>query len=199
VNQAHVDFLSSPEWMRMLETDLIPWFESVGDLGDDVLEIGPGPGLTTDLLRNRVAWLTAVEIDPTLARPLKERLRGTNVEVMEGDAASCGFDPDRFSAVTCFAVLHHMPSRAHQDRVFRELGRTLAPGGLFVGNDSLDTERTRRGHEGDIYTPIDPTTLGNRLESAGLRLTQLDEIEYQFRFVAIKDAPSHTSPPSLAS
>jgi 16S rRNA A1518/A1519 N6-dimethyltransferase RsmA/KsgA/DIM1 with predicted DNA glycosylase/AP lyase activity len=51
----------------MLEADLLPWIDSAGDLGDDILEVGPGPGLTTDLLRRRVGKLTAVEVDPILA------------------------------------------------------------------------------------------------------------------------------------
>ncbi len=190
MNQSHIDFLSSPQWTQMLEDDLLPWLDAAGDLGDDVLEIGPGPGLTTDLLRTRVARLTAVEIDPMLATPLRKRLEKTNVEVIEGDAATCGFDSNRFSAVTCFSVLHHMPSPAHQDRVFVELGRVLAPGGLFVGTDSLDNERTRGGHQDDTFTPVGPDTLGNRLGLAGLELSNLDEGEYQFRFVATKGMSS---------
>ena len=186
MNQAHIDFLSSPQWTKMLREDLLPWLDAAGDLGDDVLEIGPGPGLTTDLLRTRIAHLTAVEIDPALAGPLRERLDGTNVEVVEGDAATCGFDSNRFSAVTCFSVLHHMPSPAHQNGVFAELGRVLAPDGLFVGTDSLDNELTRGGHEDDTFTPVDPGTLSTRLERAGLTLTHLDQGEYQFRFVATK-------------
>ena len=76
MNQSHIDFLSSPQWQQMLEDDLLPWLDAAGDLGDDVLEIGPGPGLTTDLLRTRVTRLTAVEIDPMLAAPLQQRLEG---------------------------------------------------------------------------------------------------------------------------
>ena len=186
MNQSHIDFLSSPQWTQMLEEDLLPWLDAAGDLGDDVLEIGPGPGLTTDLLRTRIARLTAVEIDPALAGPLKARLDGTNVEVIEGDAATCRFDSNRFSAVTCFSVLHHMPSSAHQDAVFAELGRVLAPGGLFVGTDALDNERTRGGHEDDTFIAVDPDTLGNRLEKGGVTLTNLDQGEYQFRFVATR-------------
>ncbi len=186
MNQSHIDFLSSPQWTKMLEEDLLPWLEAAGDLGRDVLEIGPGPGLTTDLLRARVDRLTAVEIDPVLAVALQQRLEGTNVDVIQGDAATCGLDSGRFSAVTCFSVLHHIPSPTHQDRVFAELSRALAPGGIFVGTDSLDNERIRSGHEGDTFTPIDPDALGERLESAGLRLTNLDKGDYQFRFVAAK-------------
>jgi SAM-dependent methyltransferase len=186
MDQAHIDFLASPQWAQMLREELLPWLEAVGDLGDDVLEIGPGPGLTTDLLRSRVAHLTAVEIDPKLAEPLKRRLQGTNVEVIEGDAASSVFDSDRFTAATCFAVLHHMPSADHQDRLFAKLGRVLAPGAVFVGTDTLDTERARHGHREDVFTPVDPGTLGHRLERAGLALVNLEEDEREFRFVATK-------------
>ena len=77
-----------------------------------------------------------------------------------------------------------MPSSAHQDRVFAELGRMLAPGGMFVGTDSLDNEGIRSGHQGDTFTPVDPDTLGSRLERAGLTLTNLEKGDYQFRFVA---------------
>ena len=45
MNETHLQFLASPEWAKMLETDLLPWILEAGDLGDDVLEIGPGPGL----------------------------------------------------------------------------------------------------------------------------------------------------------
>src|SRR5579872_3438014 len=79
VNEGHLQFLSSPEWAQMLQTDLLPWVLGAGDLGDEVLEVGPGPGLTTDLLRQRVKRITAIEIDIELARQLTDRLAGTNV------------------------------------------------------------------------------------------------------------------------
>ena len=45
----------------------------VTDLGSHVLEIGPGPGLTTDLLVEHMDCLTAVELDSELARALADR------------------------------------------------------------------------------------------------------------------------------
>jgi SAM-dependent methyltransferase len=189
MNESHIRFLSSPEWARMLETDLLPWVEAAGDLGNDVLEVGPGPGLTTDLLRRRVARLTAIEIDPELAGPLKERLEGTNVAVLCGDATVSGLESDRFSTVTCFSVLHHMPTPGDQDRLFREVGRVLKPGGLFVGADSRDLETIRAGHSGDTFVPIDPDTLPGRLGAGGLTDTAVDVGEYQFRFVSRKPGP----------
>src|SRR5215472_8339017 len=115
----------------MLETDLLPWLTRVGDLGDCVLEVGPGPGLTTDLLRERTAVVIAIEADAELAASLAARLSGSNVTVMHGDATKSGLDSDRFSAVTCFGVIHHMASAALQDRLFHEVHRVLRPAGVF--------------------------------------------------------------------
>jgi SAM-dependent methyltransferase len=186
VNQFHLEFLSSPGWAQMLETDLLPWVEAAGDLGDDVLEIGPGPGLTTDLLARRVHRLTAVEVDPSLAASLRRRLDGTGVEVICADATESGLQSDRFSAVTCFSVLHHMPSPEYQDRLFAEIGRVLRPGGVFVGQDSLDLDFIRAGHEDDTFVPVDPDEFPGRLSAAGLLDTEMEVADFHFLFLSRK-------------
>jgi SAM-dependent methyltransferase len=187
MNESHLQFLASPEWAKMLEEDLLPWIVSVGDLGDDVLEVGPGPGLTTDLLRRRAATVTAVEVDDDLAAALGARLAGTNVQVLHGDAADAGLASDAFSAVTAFSMLHHMPSTAQQHRLFAEVHRVLQPGGRFLGVDSLDLDRIRDAHAGDTFNPIDPDVLVAALEDVGLRDVRIERQEYQFRFVAAKE------------
>jgi 16S rRNA (adenine1518-N6/adenine1519-N6)-dimethyltransferase len=54
---------------------------------DVVLEIGPGLGVLTGYLADRVSRVVAVEIDRTLETELNERLAGKqNVEVFYGDA-----------------------------------------------------------------------------------------------------------------
>ena len=171
----------------MLEAELLPWLSTVADLGDDVLEIGPGPGLTTDLLRSRTARVTCVEIDGALAAALADRLAGTNVEVIHGDATDTGLAADRFSAATCFAMLHHVPSPEEQDQIFAELYRVLRPGGVFIGTDSLDVEAIRKGHLDDIFVPIHPATFPGRLEAAGfIDISAVEHGEYNLRFHARK-------------
>ena len=168
MNDLHATLCSSAEWAAHLETTLVPW--AIGedpDLGDDVLEVGPGYGLVTDLLRARVDRVTAVEIDPSLAAPLADRLAGTNVQVIVGDAGALPFEPDRFTAAASFTMLHHVPSIELQDRILAELARVLRPGGLLFGTDSLDSPEFRAFHEGDTCVPIDPLTLVTRLERAG--------------------------------
>jgi SAM-dependent methyltransferase len=188
VNQGHIERLSSPEWAEMLQRDLLPWVASAADLGDDVLEVGPGPGLTTDLLRVRAKCLTAIEVDPDLAEQLRARLAGSNVDVVSGSAAATDFDADRFSAVACFSVLHHIPSADEQDQVFTEVLRVLQPGAAFVGTDGLDDERIRAAHVDDTFVPVDPDTLPQRLGRIGFADVVVEKDEYQFRFCARKPA-----------
>jgi SAM-dependent methyltransferase len=186
VNERHLTFLASPQWAEMLADDLLPWLARTVDLGDDLLEVGPGPGLTTDLLRRRVDVLTAVESDPALATALSARLAGTNATVLCADAAATDLPAGRFSAVACFSMLHHVPSVEHQDRVFAEIGRILRPGGVFVGADSRDLPVIRESHQGDVYNPVDPDRLAERFAAAGLVNTTIERDDYQFRFVAAK-------------
>jgi SAM-dependent methyltransferase len=186
MNQLHLQFLASPEWAQMLKTDLLPWVLDVADLGDDVLEVGPGPGLTTDLLRHRTSKLTAVELDAELASALADRLAGTNVEVVHADATASGLASNRFSAATCFSMLHHVPSAQIQDRLFAEVHRMLRSAGAFIGTDSVDSEPIRQFHVDDVFVPVDPDTLGSRLEAVGFMNVGVDVAEYQVRFNAIK-------------
>jgi 16S rRNA (adenine1518-N6/adenine1519-N6)-dimethyltransferase len=57
------------------------------DAGDVVLEVGPGLGVLTEYLAERVTLVHAVELDRALEPHLNERLRGReNVELHFGDA-----------------------------------------------------------------------------------------------------------------
>jgi 16S rRNA (adenine1518-N6/adenine1519-N6)-dimethyltransferase len=57
------------------------------DAADVVLEVGPGLGVLTEYLADRVALVHAVELDRALEPHLAERLRGReNVELRFGDA-----------------------------------------------------------------------------------------------------------------
>ncbi len=186
MNETHLQFLASPQWAQMLEDELMPWLEAAGDLGDHVLEIGPGPGLTTDLLRRRVSRVTAVEIDPSLGEPLRQRLAGTNVDVIVADAVEAGLPQGAFSTAACFSILHHMPSAELQDRLFEEIFRVLRPGGIFVGQESLDLEPIRAAHTDDVFTPVDPDGFVHRLDRVGFRGTRTDVEGVHFRFVSQK-------------
>lgn len=183
MNRLHHWLCRSAQWGRIVE-DRIPWVLSNADLGSNVLELGPGPGLTTDQLRRRVPRLTALEVDRKSAEALRARLHGSNVEVVTGDATAMPFPDASFSTAFSFAVLHHVPSAALQDRLLHETCRVLKPGGAFVGSDTLTSLFMRLMHIGDDFVPIDPDNFGARLNTAGFEVVEIEKNPYAFRFHA---------------
>lgn len=169
MNPEHMELLRSDGWRDLLEQLIVPFaLDSLtwADLGDDVLEVGPGPGTTTGLLRRHLPRLTAIELDPDLADQLREQLEG-RVIVDEGDATAMSYPNGRFSAVVMFTMCHHIPTAELQDRLFAEARRVLRPGGVLVANDSVASVELEALHDDDVYCPVDPSRLEDRLTAVG--------------------------------
>jgi ubiquinone/menaquinone biosynthesis C-methylase UbiE len=184
MNRLHRWYCSSNHWNRVVGEKLLPWVLRGVDLGQDVLELGPGPGITTDILRRRVSHLTSVEIDPRLATALGSRLQDTNVTVLHADASALPLRDSSFSGAIACTMLHHVPSPALQDRLFAEVRRVLKAGGSFVGSDSLSSRVFRLIHLFDTLVPVDPDRLAARLEAAGFTAVRVDVAGRSFRFRA---------------
>ncbi|MDD5542328.1 MAG: class I SAM-dependent methyltransferase [Acidobacteriia bacterium] len=186
MNLIHRCLCRSSSWRKVLDRFVVPWAFADVQLGQDVLELGPGHGLTTELLRSRIPRITALEIDPELTAHLATRLRGTNVTVVQGDASAIPLDDGRFSGAVSFHMLHHVHSADLQDKLFQEVHRVLRPGGTFVGIDSLGLKSLwmRLIHMGDTLTPIEPGTLRDRLSAVGFEEITVDTNSYAFRFRA---------------
>lgn len=184
MNLAHALICSSGWWRRTVERELLPWALNGVELGDDVLEIGPGYGATTRVLARNPGRLSIAEIDPGYCERLSRSLGGT-VEVVQADARRLPFEDDRFSSVVCFTMLHHLPSPAAQDELLAQAARVLRPGGVFAGSDSLGTGKLFRIiHARDTLVPVDPAGLAERLDAAGLSEAQVSTGGSSFRFRA---------------
>lgn len=109
MNRFHRWFCRSALWRRSLSETILPWALQDAELGQHILEVGPGPGLTTDILRRRFWQITSVEIDHRLADALRQRMIGTNVTVIEGDATAMPFADGSFTGAVSFTMLHHVP------------------------------------------------------------------------------------------
>jgi ubiquinone/menaquinone biosynthesis C-methylase UbiE len=165
---------------------LLPWGLDDVELGDRVLEVGPGFGATTRLLVDRAPSLTVLEVDSGYCERLQAEL-GERVEVVQGDATKLPFGDGQFSAVLCFTMLHHIPVKELQDRALKEIARVLAPGGTFAGTDSVGTGVLfKLIHLGDTLLPIDPAGLPARLHAAGFAHAHVDRADGSFRFRASK-------------
>ena len=186
MNLAHALVCSSGWWARTAEHKLLPWGLAGVDLGDRVLEVGPGFGATTRVLARGSGSLTVVELSESYCKRLRRKL-GDDVEVVHADATAMPFADDRFSAVVCFTMLHHVPSREQQDRLLSEVSRVLRPGGLIAGTDSLGTGRAfKLLHVRDTLVPVAPVELPARLERAGLAEPRVETAGGSFRFRARK-------------
>ena len=191
MNRIHRWLCRSARWRRELEDNVMPWVLSGVDLGTGVLEVGPGPGLTTDILRPRIAHLTALEIDSALALSLAARMRGSNVTVIRGDATEMPFPDAEFTGAVCCTLLHHVPSPALQDKLLHEVFRVLKPGAMFAGVDSRTSFYMRMVHVSDTLVPIEPSTFQARLEAAGFEKIIIEAKPQRFRFRARKPISIH--------
>jgi ubiquinone/menaquinone biosynthesis C-methylase UbiE len=184
MNTFHRWFCRSAYWKKALEERILPWALKGVELGDDVLEIGPGPGMTTEVLRQRFTRLTSVEVDHRLAESLKARMQGTNVKVVETDATAMSFADGSFSGAVSFTMLHHVPSPQLQDRLLGEVWRVLQPGAMFVGTDSTWSPSFQLAHLFDTMVVIDPESFGERLTAAGFTEVSVRPVKKIFSFRA---------------
>ena len=188
MNLLHRHMCRSAHWKKVVEAHILPWVLEDIDIGEHVLEVGPGPGVTTDLLRTRVARLTCVEIHRGFAESLSRRMAGQNVTVLCEDATAMSPADATFDGALSFTMLHHVPSAALQDRLLAEVCRVLRPGGIFAGIDSRYSRFFRILHLFDTMVVVDPETFPARLEAAGFTDVCVDVNPYAFRFRARRPA-----------
>jgi ubiquinone/menaquinone biosynthesis C-methylase UbiE len=179
-------FCSSFFWRRVTERQILPWMLTGYKLGDNVLELGAGPGATTEELRRRAARVTSLEYDHEFAAGLGRRFRGTNVGVLRGDAAALPFPDESFSSVIAVLVLHHLKSLEQQERAFAEIHRVLQPGGAFLAMEIGDGWLQRVGHIKSTFVPVAPAAAFARLTSLGFCNIVIDMKSAAFRICALR-------------
>ena len=155
-----------------------------------MLELGPGPGVTTECLHDLGADLTCVEIHTGYATSIARRMPNDRVQVLAGDASVMPLADASFDTVVCFTMLHHLPSKILQDRVLAEVLRVLRPGGVFIGTDGLADRIFRLIHLFDEMEPVNPETFPQRLRAAGFEAVHIGMRQRDFRFKAYKPATS---------
>jgi SAM-dependent methyltransferase len=184
MNPDHEKLCGSPEWAADLQAQILPVVTAGVSLGQDMLEIGPGPGAATAWLLERVAHLTALEADEAAAARLASRYPGSNITVDIGDATRMPYGDESFDSVGSFTMLHHVPTAAAQYQVLAEALRVLRPGGALAGSDSLASNGLHHFHHDDTYNPAEPATLLVWLRALGftpITITIGDELMFTAR------------------
>jgi len=188
MNPDHENLCSSPDWAAYLQSEILPVVTAGVALGDQMLEIGPGPGAATAWLRERVTSLTALESDAAAAARLAGRYPEGNVSINAGDATQMPYDDESFDSVCSFTMLHHVPTAAAQYRILTEALRVLRPGGTLVGSDSLASDGLHHFHADDTYNPVEPVTMLVWLRTLGFSAVTIT-VDEVLKFTARKPSP----------
>ena len=183
MNRLHHLYCRTAHWRSTLE-QLVPWALADVDLGDRVLELGPGPGRVMPLLTSRLGTTRITAIDNDAASITALRRQKAALDLVRGDATELPFAISSFSAVIAFTMLHHIPTRDLQQQLFREVSRTLRPGGVFVGMDARFSVGLWLFHLGDTCSFIPPDEAGPRLAAAGFVDIAIERRPGFFRFRA---------------
>jgi SAM-dependent methyltransferase len=121
-----------------VEREIRPWGPRLNPFLEDslaelagtgwVLDIGSGTGFW--LRRMRAGGMHAVGVEPVMDRVLR-----SGPGAVAGDALSLPFADDRFDAVWCIHVLHHL---VDPPVALSEMARILRPGGHLVLAETVD-------------------------------------------------------------
>lgn len=125
--------LKDPELRRLVERSLAGAVkERVRELGRcQVLEVGAGHGVFTDVMLDAGAVVTVTEMSGPSARAIKRKYAAHPlVEVVHDETGTWIRDTkERFDVVACISVLHHIPDYVE---FFRSAVGVTRPGGSFV-------------------------------------------------------------------
>lgn len=157
--------------------------------GEHVLDVGIGPGLLcADMapIVGEQGRIAGVDQSAAMISVARERCADFGwTDFRESDATELPFEDASFDLVTSTQVYEYVPDMA---AALSEVRRVLKPGGrvwiLDTDWDSVtwatdDRARMRQvmdAWDGHLFDPHLPSTLGAKLETAGLRVTGVEVI-----------------------
>ena len=134
-------FLSDRRILERIADALAPTSE------DTVVEIGPGHGALTDILRQRARRVIAIEYDRALARLLREQYANENVSVVEADVLSVDLHA---AAGGPFLLAGNVPYYITTPILFQALQRPRATRSVFLVQKEV-AERMAASPGGKTY------------------------------------------------
>ena len=96
---------------------------------DTVIEIGPGRGALTDILKERARRVIAIEYDRALADLLRQRYAGSNVEIVQADVLETELAP---LAGEDFSLIGNVPYYITTPILFHALRRPRARRSVYL-------------------------------------------------------------------
>jgi len=107
--------------------------------GDEILEVGCGPGGFLLPLRDQGFRVAGIDYSDSLVAICREVMPEGRFEVAEANALP--FDDMSFDVITSNSVFHYFPDHTYTEGVVREMARCLKPGGRGAVLDLNDAAK----------------------------------------------------------
>ncbi len=151
---------------------------------ENVLEIGMGTGRLTLRVAPHCMHLTGIDLSAaSVARAAQHLAPFHNVDLRCGDFLTCTFHRSFDLIYSSLTMLHIR----EKDAAVRKIATLLSPGGRVVL--SLDKSRETELVYGDRTLPVypdDPKHVAELMQSAGLTVQSIVEIEHAWLLKAVK-------------
>lgn len=180
---------ADPAWLACI--DML----AGGIAGKRAADLGSSGGIYTEaLIRLGAAEVTALDYSAVMTAAAADYLRGfphvrlaedvtawtddrtgvrANVRIVHADAADTGLPDSSCDLVLARALIHHVTDL---DRLFREVRRILAPGGMLIIQDRTAADcllpgspAHLRGYLFELYPKLIPIETGRRPEDGAVR------------------------------
>lgn len=147
-------------------------------VGQRVLEIGVGNGLTAHMVRsvNIPMKYAGIDVSDKFAATAKKMF---HLDVKVADAAELPFPDNSFDSIWCFDSLEHIAPHK-REQMYKEFDRVLKKEArYFFINNPLDEHTS--GHDKDFDFGFEEKDLGRLCEVTGTRIYSVTTIESQVR------------------
>ncbi len=159
--------------------------------GENILDIGTGPGVLVPYLRDRLGQngrVCAFDFSMEMARQAMRKLKNNADTVLRADVHHIPFKDETFDRAICFAAFPHFfdPQKA-----LREMARAVRPGGTVIVAHLLSREELAEHHarhssvKRDIL-PEEPQ-MRSLFSSAGLSISEI--VDKPGRYLARASKP----------
>ena len=175
---------------KPFDRDLLTRFAAATAGVGPVCDMGCGPGQVARFLRDLGVDAFGLDLSPGMLD--QARRLNPDIPFHEGDMTALDLEDGALGAIAAFYAIVNLNAETRL-RVFREMARVLAPGGLLllsfhVGSEVLDVkELWGRPIDMSFYL-LDPAMIGAELTRAGFAIEELTmrdpyapEVEHQTR------------------
>jgi ubiquinone/menaquinone biosynthesis C-methylase UbiE len=155
--------------------------------GDELLDIGCGPGAAAREGRRRGATVIAIDPDPLmlwLARAISALRRAGAVAWVQGEAEAI---PVAGGSATVFWTLSSLHDWQNRATGLREVHRVLAPGGRFLAAERLVAPGAR-GHAAHGLTQAQANGLARELTTTGFDSVRVETVSLRRRTLVLVTA-----------